>query len=168
MIAKNFRRFPDAMALQRPLPFGTLLTWHTARPGSRIARTIRAARGAAFKAAGRLRAVVKAKTPTWWKEAKARARSLADAIRQACRPILAEVRVATSSTGSSTLIGFNYESEIAGEEARANRLQDKRRHCVNCDKRTHQRELAKGTWRCLTCGCRSGNLDIDEDLDWPS
>lgn len=81
MIANNFRRYPDAMARQLVLPFGHKLVWALPRPGSRVLRAIRAARAAAFKAAGRVRYPVKPVTPQWWIDAKRRARKLADAVR---------------------------------------------------------------------------------------
>lgn len=81
MIAANFRRYPEALALQMPLPFGHLLRWALPRPGSRILRAIRAARAAAFKAAGRVRYPVKPVTPQWWIDAKRRARALAQSLR---------------------------------------------------------------------------------------
>lgn len=112
MIAKNFRKYPEAMALQRPLPFAHLLVWATARPGVRILRTIRAARAAAFKAAGRVRQVVKAKVPAWWTAARKKAKALAASVREACRVIWAEVRVA-ESINETRLIGFKYWQELA-------------------------------------------------------
>lgn len=84
MIAINFRKFPSAMALQLPLPFGPLLRWATARPTSRVARSIRAARGAAFKLAGRVRQPVKRSTPQWVKVKRAAARSLALHVKALC------------------------------------------------------------------------------------
>lgn len=81
MIAANYRKHPQALALQLPLPFGTMLKWATPRPGSRILRAIRAARARAFKAAGRIRPVVKPATPQWWKDGKRRARALANRVK---------------------------------------------------------------------------------------
>jgi hypothetical protein len=119
MIASNFRKHADAMALQLPLPFGTALIWHTARPGSRVLRAIRAARSHAFKIAGRIRPVVKESTPQWFKDAKARARSLAAVVRDACLVLWAEVRVA--DTTPPRLVAFNYERDLdqAGDDGLA-------------------------------------------------
>lgn len=107
MIARNFIKYPQALALQFPLPWGTALTWHTERPGSRLLRKIRAARHKAFLAAGRIKQPTKTKTPAWWKQWKHKARSLAAKVRNACQVLWAEVRVAVT-TADTTLIGFNY------------------------------------------------------------
>ena len=84
MIAANFRRYPEAMALQMPLPFGRVLMWATGRPTTRVLRAIRAARGAAFKAAGRVAYPVKKQTPSWAAEAARKARDLTKQVRQSC------------------------------------------------------------------------------------
>lgn len=84
MIAANFRKHPEAMALQFPLPFGRLLKWATTRPTTRMVRTIRAARSAAFKAAGRITYPVKPTTPDWVRAANKKARELAQAVKAAC------------------------------------------------------------------------------------
>lgn len=83
MIAANFRKHPEAMALQMVLPFGRLLVWALPRPTTRVLRAIRAARGAAFKAAGRIAYPAKRVTPTWVREAGKRARALAKMVREA-------------------------------------------------------------------------------------
>lgn len=87
MIAANYRKFPDALALQMPLQFGRLLVWATSRPTTGALRAIRAARGAAFKAAGRVAYPVKKSTPAWAKEAARKARELAKQVRQSCRSL---------------------------------------------------------------------------------
>ena len=84
MIAANFRKYPEAMALQLPLPFGRVLVWALGRPTTRILRAIRAARGAAFKAAGRVKYPEKKTTPSWAKEAARKARELGRSVRQSC------------------------------------------------------------------------------------
>ena len=84
MIAANFRKYPEAMALQFPLPFGRVLVWALGRPTTRILRAIRAARGAAFKAAGHIKYPEKKTTPSWAKEAARKARELARSVRQSC------------------------------------------------------------------------------------
>lgn len=84
MIAANFRKYPEAMALQLPLPFGRVLVWALSRPTTRVLRAIRAARGAAFKAAGRVKYPEKKITPSWAKEAARKARELGSKVRQSC------------------------------------------------------------------------------------
>ena len=84
MIAANFRKYPEAMALQLPLPFGRVLGWALGRPTTRILRAIRAARGAAFKAAGRVKYPEKKTTPSRAKEAARKARELGRSVRQSC------------------------------------------------------------------------------------
>lgn len=120
MIASNYRKHPAALALQLPLPFPRRLVWALPRPGARILRAIRVARGRAFEAAGRIRYPQKPAIPQWWKDAKRRARQLADQVRDACMNLVAEVRVAVT-TADTELIGFNYEAEIAKAEAHGNR-----------------------------------------------
>lgn len=95
MIAANYRKFPEALALQMPLQFGRALVWALARPTTRILRAIRAERGAAFKAAGRIAYPVKPTTPTWVREATSRARKLAKAVKQACMSLVLEVAPTT-------------------------------------------------------------------------
>lgn len=53
MIASNYRKHPQAMALQLPLPFGRLLVWHV-RPTTAATRALRAVRGQLAKAIGRI------------------------------------------------------------------------------------------------------------------
>ncbi|MBS0483622.1 MAG: hypothetical protein JSS06_00145 [Proteobacteria bacterium] len=84
MIAQNYRRHPEAMALQMVLPFGHRLVWALPRPTTRILRTIRAARAATFAAAGRIAYPVKAVTPAWARKAAKLARDLGAAVRAAC------------------------------------------------------------------------------------
>lgn len=88
MIASNYRKHPEAMALQLVLPFGRVLKWATSRPTTRILRAIRAARGQAFKVAGRIAYPVKKSTPQWWKDAKRASKRLAEAVKNACMSIL--------------------------------------------------------------------------------
>ena len=82
MIAANFRKFAEAMALQFPLPL-TRMVWATSRPTTRILRAIRAARGAAFKLAGLVRYPEKRGMPAWVKVAMAKARKLGELVREA-------------------------------------------------------------------------------------
>lgn len=53
MIASNYRKHPQAMALQLVLDFGHALIWHV-RPTTRWGRALRAARAALAKARGRI------------------------------------------------------------------------------------------------------------------
>lgn len=141
MIASNYRKHPAALALQLPLPLPRRLVWALPRPGARVLRAIRVARGRAFEAAGRIRYPVKPATPQWWKDAKRRARQLAAQVRDACMNLVAEVRVAVT-TADTELIGFSYETEIAHAQARGNRYR------VNVLKRARQATIA----RCETEG----------------
>lgn len=85
MIATNYRKYPQAMALQLVLDFGRVLVWATKRPTTKALRAIRALRGAAFKAAGRI-AYPETKTcPSWVKVAQRLARELAELVKEAQR-----------------------------------------------------------------------------------
>lgn len=84
MIAANFKKHPDAMALQLPLPFGTRLVWHTSRPTTRIGRLFRAAVAAAMARIGRVVQPVAASVPQWWRDAKKAAQALAASVKAAC------------------------------------------------------------------------------------
>lgn len=87
MIASNYRRYPEAAALQLPLPFGHTLKWALPRPSSRVLRAIRAARAATFKAEGRIKYPESKPTPQWYKDAKKAAQSLAATIKKALRKL---------------------------------------------------------------------------------
>lgn len=80
MIASNYRKFPEAMALQLVLVFGRC-TWHTARPTQRLARAVRAARSVLIKQTAQLVRWVKKATPDWFKKAKQAARELANQVK---------------------------------------------------------------------------------------
>lgn len=84
MIAANYRKHPEAMALQMVLPFGRALVWALDRPTTRALRAIRAARAAAFKAAGRIAYPIKPSMPDWIRTANKKARELAQAVKAAC------------------------------------------------------------------------------------
>ena len=84
MIAKNYRRHPEAMALQMVLPFGRVLVWALPRPTTRILRAIRAERGASFKAAGRIAYPTPKAVPQWWKDAEAAKKRLAARVKALC------------------------------------------------------------------------------------
>ena len=83
MIAQNYRRHPEAMAMQMVLPFGRLLVWATSRPTTRLLRAIRAERGAAFKAAGRVAYPVRKTTPSWARELAKKVRDLGKLVKAA-------------------------------------------------------------------------------------
>ena len=90
-IAKNFLKFPQAMAMQWPLPLGKP-RWHTSRPTTRLGRAIRAFISRAVKAAAalphaeklELARAVKKPAPQWWRDAKRRAQALAKKIKDSC------------------------------------------------------------------------------------
>lgn len=84
MIAQNYRRHPEAMALQMVLPFGRLLVWALPRPTTRALRAIRAARAATFKTAGRIAYPAPKSTPAWAKDAARKVRELGQAVKAAC------------------------------------------------------------------------------------
>lgn len=90
VIAANFRKYPEAMALQFPLRLGKP-RWHTSRPTTRLGRAFRAAVGAAAKAAAalpwaarlELAKIGKKIVPQWVKDAQSRARALGVWVREA-------------------------------------------------------------------------------------
>lgn len=87
MIASNYRKHPEALALQLPLPFGHALVWALPRPTTRILRKIRAARAKAFKITGRIVYPTKKTTPQWILDAKKIARALQKQLRNAMREL---------------------------------------------------------------------------------
>lgn len=84
MIAANYRKHPEAMALQLVLPFSRLFRWHTGRPTTRLGRLFRALTAAAFKSKGYTQAIAKKAVPAWFRAAKAEARKLARSVKAAC------------------------------------------------------------------------------------
>ena len=90
-IAKNFLKFPQAMALQWPLQLGKP-RWNTSRPTTRLARAIRAFISRAAKTAAalphaeklELAGATKKPLPQWCKDAKRRAQELAKKIKDSC------------------------------------------------------------------------------------
>jgi hypothetical protein len=90
VIAANFRKYPEAMALQFPLRLGKP-RWHTSRPTTRLGRAVRAAIGRAVKAAAaltwaarlELAKIGKKIVPQWVKDAQSRARALGVWVREA-------------------------------------------------------------------------------------
>lgn len=87
MIAANFRKYPEAMALQMCLSFGRCC-WHTARPTTRAGRAIRAARAALVKVTPQIVRWVPKAIPQWARDAKARAMKLARAVKEALKTLL--------------------------------------------------------------------------------
>lgn len=83
MIANNYRRHPEAMALQMVLPFTRLLVWALPRPTTRLLRAIRAERGAAFKAAGRVAYPVRKTAPSWARALAKKVRDLGKLVKAA-------------------------------------------------------------------------------------
>lgn len=75
MIAANYRKFPEAMALQLVLVFGRPV-WNTTRPSTRIGRALRQAQAAIVKATPQLVRWVKTATPQWFREQARRAKAL--------------------------------------------------------------------------------------------
>ncbi len=86
MIAKNFRKHADAMALQLVLALGKPV-WNTSRPTSRIGRALRSAQAALVKATPQLVAWIAIQAPQWYTKARRAARSLAKAVQTACKSI---------------------------------------------------------------------------------
>lgn len=82
-IAKNFLKFPQAMALQLPLRLGKPV-WNTKRPTTRRGRAFRAHIAAIVKAVGFRVEPVVMPVPDWWKNAKKRARALAKEVKADC------------------------------------------------------------------------------------
>lgn len=82
-IAANFRKFPQAMALQLVLQFGKPV-WNTKRPTTRRGRTFRAYITKQMAALGLRREIVKQTIPQWWKDAQARAKNLAKQVKENC------------------------------------------------------------------------------------
>lgn len=87
MIASNYRKHPEALALQLPLPFGRALVWALPRPTTRILRQIRAARAAAFAAIGRIVRPAKQAMPQWVIDARRLARAFQAQLRDALREL---------------------------------------------------------------------------------
>jgi len=79
-IAKNFLKFPEAMALQFPLLLGRPV-WNTKRPTTRRGRAFRAHIAAVVKAVGMRVAPAVMPVPQWWKDGQKRARALAKTVK---------------------------------------------------------------------------------------
>lgn len=87
MIAANFRKYPDAMALQLVLKFGRPV-WNTTRPTTRIGRALRREQAALIKATPQLVRWVKTPTPQWFRDQARRAKALAKKVQQAIAPLV--------------------------------------------------------------------------------
>lgn len=115
VIAANFRKYPEAMALQFPLRFGKP-RWHTSRPTTRLGRAFRAAVGRAAAAAAalpwaarlELAKIGKKPTPQWVKDAQRRARALGVWVREALMVLDFDQVECTRS--SAYLPGFSVSS----------------------------------------------------------
>jgi len=81
-IAANYRKHPEAMALQLVLVF-TRFVWHTSRPTTRAGRAIRAAVGRAFKAAPKVVYPVKPTSPQWCRDLGRLVRKLGQSVKDA-------------------------------------------------------------------------------------
>lgn len=82
MIAKNFRKYPEAMALQLVLLFGRPM-WNSSRPTTRLGRALRNAQAALVKATPQVVRWVKVATPQWFRDQVKRAKALAAQVRDA-------------------------------------------------------------------------------------
>jgi hypothetical protein len=82
-IAANFRKFPQAMALQLVIQFGRP-TWNTARPTTRHGRAVRAHITRTMKAIGLIIWPEAKAIPAWWKNGQKRARALAKEVKSDC------------------------------------------------------------------------------------
>lgn len=90
MIASNFRKYPEAMALQLVLKLGRPV-WNGQRPTTRTGRAIRAARAALVAARPQIVAWIKIPAPGWWKAQQARAKALGAKVKAACIAITWEI-----------------------------------------------------------------------------
>jgi len=84
MIAANFRKYPDALVLQLPLPFGRALVWALPRPTSRLLRAIRAERARLIAARPRVQRPAPRSVPAWWRGLRQAGAQLAAKVRAAC------------------------------------------------------------------------------------
>lgn len=82
MIAKNFRKYPEAMALQLVLVFGRPV-WNSSRPTTRLGRALRNAQAALVKATPQIVQWVKVATPQWFRDQVKRAKKLAAQVKSA-------------------------------------------------------------------------------------
>jgi len=80
-IAPNYRKYPQAMALQLVLKFGRPV-WNGARPGTLHGRKMRAHVTAAMRARDWIVYPVKPAIAQWWKDAQAKAKAFAKAAKK--------------------------------------------------------------------------------------
>lgn len=97
MIAANFRKFPEAMALQLVLAFGRC-KWHTSRPTTRVGRAQRAEQARLVKATAQIVRWIKVPTPAWWKQAQREAKALARTIKANLTQLVWDEQPITAST----------------------------------------------------------------------
>lgn len=106
MIAANYRKFPEAMALQLVLVFGRPV-WNTTRPSTRIGRALRQGQAAIVKATPQLVRWVKTATPQWFRDQVKRAKALAAQVLAALDSLvwdLAEVSGAAEPESTSAKV----------------------------------------------------------------
>lgn len=84
MIASNYRKHPEALALQLPLPFGRALVWALPRPTTRLLRAIRAERARLIAAQPRVQRPAPRSVPDWWRMLRQAGAQLAAKVRAAC------------------------------------------------------------------------------------
>lgn len=122
MIATNFRRFPEALALQLCLPFGHLVQWATPRPGSRVLRAIRTARARAAAAAPfvppwmpPLCVSDDRDAPAWCKALKQAARALAHQVKTGTGALFQEKTewVRRGTILKRVVTGYEYAAAIS-------------------------------------------------------
>lgn len=122
MIATNFRRYPEALAVQLCLDFGNLVRWATERPGSRVLRAIRAARAQAAAALPFVAPWIPplciepdASAPAWFKAVKHAAKALAAKVRAATGTLFQEQLdwVRAGTVLKRVVTGFQYAAESA-------------------------------------------------------
>lgn len=80
-IAKNFIKYPQAMALQFPLRFGKP-KWNGSRPTTKLGREIRAYITSEVKRLGWRREPLARPVPQWWKDTQTRARAFVKFIKE--------------------------------------------------------------------------------------
>lgn len=122
MIAKNFRKYPEAMALQLVLVFGRPV-WNSSRPTTRIGRALRNAQAALVKATPQIVRWVKVETPQWFRDQVKRARKLAAQVKSAIGALVWDMPVANEGKHMDNgeqieELLENYDDTHHGNEAR--------------------------------------------------
>lgn len=82
MIAANYRKHPEAMAVQLVLKFGRCV-WHTTRPTTRIGRQLRAQVSATFARAEKIQYPAHKPTPHWVRALARSVRTLGKLVQMA-------------------------------------------------------------------------------------